>query len=195
LAAFDPPVIDFLLPHGNWLAPPPFRVPGSPRTPYADWLIAIFDHWYESIRSEPDVRLFTEIMRMLMGRPSRTEAVGLSPARMVVIETDGSIEQSDILKSAYHGAPDMRMNMLRDSFDVALRHPSMMARQLGESVLSPTCKACDIHLICGGGMYAHRYNSLSGFSAPSVYCPDLYRLISHIHRRIAADIARLEDRQ
>src|SRR5690606_7931482 len=48
LLEFDPPMIDFLLPHGNWSTPPPARDPDSPATPYADWLIPIFDRWYDS---------------------------------------------------------------------------------------------------------------------------------------------------
>ncbi|GAA3801061.1 FxsB family radical SAM/SPASM domain protein [Sphaerisporangium flaviroseum] len=195
LIEFDPPAVDFLLPHGNWVTPPPFRDPESTETPYADWLIPIFDRWYGSPREETEVRMFNEIMRLLMGRPSRTEAVGLSPARMVVIETDGSYEQSDILKSAYHGAAATKMHVLRDSLEDVLAHPSMMARQLGVAALSPRCHACDIHTICGGGLYAHRYDDTGGFTNPSVYCPDLYRLIAHIHHRVADDIAKLKGRR
>ncbi|WP_248963416.1 FxsB family cyclophane-forming radical SAM/SPASM peptide maturase [Sphaerisporangium perillae] len=192
LLEFDPPAIDFLLPHGNWSAPPPFREPGSGTTPYADWLIPIFDRWYGAAKDETEVRFFQEIMRLMAGRSSRTEAIGLSPARMLVIETDGSIEQSDILKSSYPGAGATRLHVLRDTFEEALLHPSVVARQIGEPALGPACTACDIHTICGGGMYAHRYSDTAGFSGPSVYCPDLYRLITHIHDRFARDVALLK---
>jgi uncharacterized protein len=139
-----------------------------------------------------EIRLVREIMRLLAGSASRSEAIGLSPARMVVVETDGSIEQSDILKSSYQGAPATRLHILRDSFDVALLHPSMAARQIGELALAPVCLGCDIHSICGGGLYAHRYSTATGFSGASVYCPDLYRLIAYIRARFAKDVARLK---
>ncbi|GII03922.1 radical SAM protein [Planobispora takensis] len=192
LLAFDPPAIDFLLPHGNWSTPPPFRDPGSPATPYADWLIPVFDRWYGSPSEETEIRLFTEIMRLLTGRASRTETVGLSPTRMAVIETDGGIEQSDILKSSYHGAAATRMHVMRDPFDAVLRHPAIVARQIGELALAPVCHACDVVSVCGGGLYAHRYNTVDGFMGPSVYCPDLYRLITHVRTRVALDVARLK---
>ncbi len=195
LTAFDPPAIDFLLPHGNWVTPPPFREPDSPATPYADWLIPVFDRWYGSPSQEPEIRLFAEILRLLMGGPSRSEVVGLSPARMVVVETDGGIEQSDILKSSYHGAGATRMHVLSDPFDAVLRHPAIAARQIGELALAPTCHACDLVSVCGGGLYAHRYNLTDGFMGPSVYCPDLYRLITHIHAKVARDVARLKGRR
>ncbi|TMR14328.1 FxsB family radical SAM/SPASM domain protein [Nonomuraea turkmeniaca] len=191
LLEFDPPAIDFLLPHGNWGAPPPFREPGSPAAPYADWLIRVFDLWYDSPVLQTEIRLFREIMRLLMGSHSRAEIVGLSPVRMVVIETDGSVEQSDILKSAYDGAPETRLHVLRDPLDRALLHPSIVARQIGAAALSETCHRCEIMSTCGGGMYAHRYSPDTGFAEPSVYCPDLYRLISHIGDRCARDVARL----
>jgi uncharacterized protein len=191
LLCFDPPAIDFLLPHGNWATPPPYRDPGSLETPYADWLIPIFDRWYDSPVLQTEIRLFREILRLLLGSPSRAEAVGLSPVRMVVIETDGSIEQSDILKSAYQGATMTRLHVLTDSLDQALLHPSIVARQIGELALSPACRACDIMSACGGGLYAHRYSPAAGFAEPSVYCPDLYRLITYVRARCEPDLARL----
>ncbi|GAA2863973.1 FxsB family radical SAM/SPASM domain protein [Streptosporangium fragile] len=192
LLEFDPPAVDFLLPHGNWLTPPPFRDPGSTATPYADWLLPIFDRWYGSAVEETEIRFFGEIVRLLTGRASRTEAVGLSPARMVVVETNGSIEQSDILKSSYHGASATWLHVLRDSFDTVLMHPSVAARQIGELALAPVCQSCDIRTVCGGGLYPHRYSVTEGFRGPSVYCPDLYRLITHIRRRLVRDVARLK---
>src|SRR5216683_736580 len=60
LLALDPPIIDFLLPHGTWDHPPP-RPDGADAghadTAYADWLIAIFDRWTADRQPVP-VRLF-----------------------------------------------------------------------------------------------------------------------------------------
>jgi uncharacterized protein len=186
-----PPSIDFLLPHGNWSAPPPGRVPGHPGTPYADWLAAVFDRWYAAPRRETRVRLFEEIIHLLLGGASETEAVGLTPTSLVVIETDGSVEQADALKSAYHGAPATGLHIAHDSFDEALRLPQIVARQLGLAALGKECQACPMRRVCGGGLYAHRYRSGSGFHNPSVYCPDLYHLISHIRTRITRDLRAL----
>ncbi len=187
LAAFDPPRIDFLLPHGTWDAPPPGRSPDPADTPYGDWLIAVFDYWYSA--PGVGVRLFEEIMRLVWDGTSSGEAVGLSPARMVVIETDGSIEQVDTLKAVYHGATATGMHVMRDSLDEALLLPGVVARQLGDIALAAQCRACTIHRVCGGGMYAHRYRSGTGFANPSVYCPDLMRLIGHIRDVMRADVS------
>jgi uncharacterized protein len=191
LLQFGPPEIDFLLPHGNWSAPPPGRITGSQETPYGNWLARIFDHWYGSPQQGTRVRLFGEIMRLLLGRASTTELVGLSPIGGIVIETDGSIEQSDILKSAFQGASLTGLHVSRDSFDAALSLPSFIARQIDYHALSDTCRGCEINRVCGGGLYAHRYDADNGFANPSVYCPDLFRIISHIRETMRADVAAL----
>jgi uncharacterized protein len=189
LLQVNPPMIDLLLPHGTWTTPPPKRIPGSPSTPYADWLIAVFDRWFDAPRQETRIRLFEEIMHMLVGGASATEAVGLSPVSVIVIETDGSIEQSDMLKSAYHGAPWTGLHVTRDPLDAALLLPSVVARQIGAMALSTECRRCRIRQVCGGGLYPHRYRSGSGFANPSVYCSDLFLLITHIRQAMAAGIA------
>ena len=186
LASFEPPKIDFLLPHGTWESPPPGRLPDTTETLYADWLIAIFDHWYPAPKAS--IRFFEEIMHLILGGDSGTETVGLSPARLVVIETDGAIEQGDALKAAYHGAPQTGLHVDGDSLDVALLLPGVAARQMGERALSAECLACGIRQICGGGMYAHRYRARTGFANPSVYCLDLKRFIGHVRETMRADL-------
>jgi uncharacterized protein len=187
LLVFEPPVIDFLLPHGTWDAPPPGRTPDPLVTPYADWLIAIFDRWYDAPRT--GIRLFEEIMRLLLTGTSTGEAVGLAPSTMVVVETNGSVEQVDSLKSAYVGATETGLHVTRDEFDAALLLPSMVARQIGVRALAAQCRSCPIHRVCGAGLYPHRFRSGSGFANPSVYCPDLMRLITHITAKVRADLA------
>lgn len=133
--------------------------------------------------------MFAEIMHMLLGGASATEAVGLSPVAVLVIETDGTIEGEDVLKSAYPGAPATGLHISRDSFDQALLLPSVAARQIGARALCDVCRSCPVHQVCGGGLYAHRYRSGTGFANPSVYSPDLFRLISHIRDTLVADLA------
>jgi uncharacterized protein len=191
LAEFEPPWIDFLLPHGTWATPPPGRIPDAPDTPYADWLIAVFDHWYND--PQTGIRLFEAIMRLILGGETSAEMVGLSPATVVVIETDGAIEQADSLKVAYQGAASTNLHIARDPLDAALLLPPVVARQLGTRALAVECRACRIHRVCGGGLYAHRYRPGNGFANRSIYCPDLIALIRHIRQTMDADISvRLE---
>jgi uncharacterized protein len=189
LLSYRPPAVDFLLPHANWQHPPAGR-PGS-FTPYADWLITVFDRWYDTGRQETRVRLFESIVDLILGGTSTSEQVGLSPVAVAVVESDGAIEQEDALKSAYPGACATGLSVLTDPFDAALDHPGVVARQIGLAALSGACLTCPVHRVCGGGHYVHRYRPTDGFRNPSVYCADLRTLITHIHRRVAGSLAQL----
>ncbi|WP_083865527.1 FxsB family cyclophane-forming radical SAM/SPASM peptide maturase [Nocardia brevicatena] len=188
LVRFRPPAIDFLLPHGNWTTPPPGRSADETAKPYADWLIAVFERWYGAPELETRVRLFGDIIELLLGGEVASETVGLAPVRLAVIETDGSLEQVDELKSAFDGATKIPVRGEGNPLDLALWDPSIAARQIGTAALSQTCLACPIHTVCGGGHYVHRYREGSGFRNPSVYCADLKKLIHHIDSRVRAEI-------
>jgi uncharacterized protein len=188
LLTYGPPRIDFLLPHGNWSAPPPGRSVGSRDTPYGDWLIAAFERWFGVPALETEVRMFAEIINLVLGGQGRSESVGLSPVALITVNTDGSLEQVDSLRSAHQGAAATGLNVTDDSFDDALRHPAIVARQIGLAALAETCQRCELRRVCGGGHYVHRYRRGTGFRNPSVYCPDLTKLIGHIVDRVRADI-------
>ncbi len=188
LLKFRPPAVDLLLPHANWSCPPP----GSG---YADWLIAIFERWYSAPVAETRIRIFAELIQLILGQPGAVEGLGLQPSTLIVVETDGTIKQLDSLSSAYDGAADTGLHVLTGSFDAALDHPTTVARQLGAAALSPQCQACPVMAVCGGGLYPHRYRSGSGFRHPSVYCADLMKLIMHVRDRVRGDVARLSTAQ
>ena len=184
LAALEPPNLDFLLPHGTWDTPPPGA--GEPGlTNYADWLIAVFGEWTRDGRRVP-VRVFESIIETSYGGVATTESLGLAPSDVAVIETDGTIEQADSIKVAYDGAPATGLDIFRHPLDAAAAHPAIRARQLGIAGLSATCRRCPVVTSCGGGLYAHRYRTGSGFDNPSVYCRDLEKIITHVRTDEAA---------
>jgi uncharacterized protein len=184
-----PPKIDFLLPHGTWTAPPPGHDPEA--APYARWLSAVFDRWYRAEAGETGIRLFEEILNLVLGGGSTSESIGLSPVAMIVVETDGSLEQVDTLKTSFPGAPETGLDVFRHSFDEALLHPGVVARQIGREALCAQCQRCAVRDVCGGGAYAHRYREGAGYLNPSVYCGDLFRLIQHIRSTVYRDLAEL----
>ncbi|MFF3373393.1 FxsB family cyclophane-forming radical SAM/SPASM peptide maturase [Streptomyces sp. NPDC002680] len=187
LAELAPPRIDFLLPHATWDEPP--ARPADSMS-YGDWLLTVHDRWTATGRPM-GVRVLDSVLRTLRGADSLTESLGLAPVELAVIETDGSLEQADSLKTAYDGAPGTGMNVTADSLDAMAEHPGVVARQLGLDGLCDTCRACEVVQSCGGGLYAHRYRSRNdadesgGFMNPSVYCADLKQLITGIRDREA----------
>jgi uncharacterized protein len=185
LLSYRPPALDFLLPHGNWTSPPPgLPAPDATPAPYGDWLCAVFDLWWTADRRHTRIRLFEECIALLLGIPAATESLGLQPFTAVVVETDGSIEQVDSLRSAYDGAAATGLDIFRHSFDQALGHPGVTARQAGLAALADECRRCPVVRVCGAGQYAHRYRADAGFRHPTVYCRDQQRLIRHIAGRL-----------
>ncbi|MCX4802497.1 radical SAM/SPASM protein FxsB, inactivated metallohydrolase extension form [Streptomyces sp. NBC_01214] len=182
LVELEPPRVDFLLPHATWETPPA-RPDGAPDA-YARWLLRVFDHWDRLGRPVP-VRLFESLLSTLRGGPSLTESLGLAPTDLVVVETDGTLEQVDSLKSAFEGAAATGFNVFDHAFDQVAAHPGVRARQLGLAGVSDSCRRCPVVRSCGGGLYTHRYRDRNGFDNPSVYCTDLRELVDGVEGRTA----------
>ncbi|GGJ11432.1 FxsB family cyclophane-forming radical SAM/SPASM peptide maturase [Streptomyces brasiliensis] len=183
LLELGPPALDLLLPDSNWSAPPPHWEGAR----HGAWLCAVFDRWWTAGHRETRVRLFEECLALLLGLPAATEYLGLAAFDALVVETDGSIEQVDSLKSAYEGASRTGLDVFRHAFDEALDHPGVAARQAGVASLADRCRVCPLVEVCGGGHYAHRYRAGHGFRNPSVYCADLQLFIRHVAARLARD--------
>jgi uncharacterized protein len=196
-----PPRVDLLLPHATWEHQPfGLSAPRDPRQPrrgageYATWLSTIFDAWDADGRPMP-IRTFESVLGALYGRPVTTEALGLDPVDLLVIETDGTLEQVDSLKTAYEGAAATGLDVWRHSLDEAAAVPGIAVRQQGIDGVSAVCRSCELVQVCGGGLYPHRYRPGHGFDNPSVYCADLTEMITHVmnaetrHGRGIADAA------
>lgn len=181
LFAHQPPLVDLLLPHASWAAPP--------RAGHGGWLATAFDHWYAMDPPGPEIRMFQELLVALFGGPSASESASLAPSGSIVIETDGTVEQVDALKMIYPGAAATGLDIFRHSFDEALAHPGIKARRAGWDALAAECRACEFGPVCAGGFYGHRYRPGSGFANPSVYCADLFQLIGHMRERVRGDLA------
>ncbi|MGW6946535.1 radical SAM/SPASM protein FxsBH, inactivated beta-hydroxylase extension form [Streptomyces xanthophaeus] len=180
LVELEPPRVDFLLPHATWETPP-VRPDGAPDA-YARWLLRVYDHWERRERPVP-VRLFESLLSTLRGGPSLTESLGLAPTDLVVVETDGALEQVDSLKTAFDGAAATGFNVFDHAFDQVAAHPGVRARQLGLAGVSGSCRRCPVVRSCGGGLYTHRYRAGNGFDNPSVYCADLRELVDGVEGR------------
>ena len=188
LQSFRPPGLDFLLPLCHHDIRPPGKESTLDTTPYADWLLVIFDEWYRKRPQPIEIRRFRDTISQFLGGTNTCEEMGLAPVNFIVIETNGDIRAVDSLKITYPHADDLGLNVFEHDFDEALRSPKISERQQGIAVLCPTCQHCELVRTCGGGYYPHRYSSANGFQNPSVYCADLKKLIRVIQARVKADL-------
>jgi uncharacterized protein len=172
--------IDFLWPlDHNWDAPPPGHADPD-ATPYADFLIPIFDEWWQARNKSIKVRYFNQLIKNIFGARGGLDSLGGNPVTIVSIDSDGSIEPVDSLKACADGLTQMGINILTDPIEAVYEQPVFQAAIAGQEGLCAQCKTCPLHDICGGGYLPHRYSQLNGFDNPTVYCRDVWKLTTHI---------------
>jgi len=190
------PAVDFLLPDGTYdNLPPGLKHPGEvgADAPYGRWLSVIFDTWYDSPEITARIRLFESIMDVCLGGQSQVDSIGPGEFSMLTVQTDGEVQDSDVLKITFPGAAHLGSgySVYQSDFTEVLRSPHLLerARLATPDGLCATCRACHLVNLCGGGYVPHRYKPGNGFDNPSIYCGDLAFLIRHIQDRLSADLA------
>lgn len=178
--------IDLRLPDATHDIPPPGYDRDRTTTPYADWLIPIFDQWFADANTGFTIRLFSNIIGLIFGSEISTVDIGARSANFAVIETNGSIEPTGALKACYEGITKVGLNVLTNEIDEFYDIPVVALFATAVDALPEACKICPIVSVCGGGKPPHRYSSENGFNNPSVYCKDLMKLIAHVQEKTIA---------
>lgn len=152
------------------------------------YLISVFDEWVSENNPTVNIRLFVNIIKAILGYGSDVEAVGaFGRPGYIVVDSDGSIQANDVLKTCIEGLPDTGLNVRHAGFDDLSSGSPLLFKMFTESVpLCVTCLKCDEVDVCGGGHLAHRYSQAREFSNPSVWCQDLLMLIRHVRRYVSA---------
>ncbi len=183
--------IDFLWPlEHNWNTPPPEHEDPH-ATPYADYLIPIFDDWWSEGNGRIKIRYFMQLIKNIVGARGGLDALGGNPVTITSIDSDGAIEPVDSLKACGDGFTAMGLNILKDSIAAVYEQPLFQAAIAGQEGLCDQCKACALHDICGGGYLPHRYSKTRSFDNPTVYCRDVWKLTTHILDAVS-DVERLK---
>jgi uncharacterized protein len=176
------PKLDFLLPDAHHDRLPPGRLSNPAR--YKNWLIETFDLWLDHY-PQLKIRTFEALLDACAGLPSGTDAFGLGDVSLLTVETDGTYHDLDVLKVVRDGATKLA-GSVRDTeiADVAGSPPILRHRtRLTLKGLCKTCRSCELVAVCGGGSLPHRFGS-DGYDHPSVYCDELFALITHVKRRL-----------
>ncbi|WP_261971616.1 cyclophane-forming radical SAM/SPASM peptide maturase YhhB [Prosthecodimorpha staleyi] len=189
LVFFDqlkPPKLDFLLPDAHHRRPPPGREQNPSQ--YKEWLIRAFDLWFDRYSHLP-VRTFEALLDGVAGLPSGTDAFGFGDVNLLSIETDGSYHDLDVLKIVRDGATALSGTVFESAILTVAASPGLEAHRalLRKDGLSDKCLSCTVVEVCGGGSVPHRYDG-DGFKNPSVYCDELFSLISHVKARLADSV-------
>ena len=97
----NPPSLDFIYRDGNHSQLPPGKTSPS-STEYGQWMARLFEA-YVLDATPVQIRILDDLVRLVLGGTGTKEGVGLTDYRMLVIDTDGSITKTDILKSSFDG--------------------------------------------------------------------------------------------
>ena len=186
--------LDVLLPHGTWEALPVRKNPDrrlDAYAPYGDWLIELYRVW-STDESRIRLRLFDDIIHLLLGGEYSFESLGLAPAQLVTIESNGDIELVDSIGFTYDGAAATGANVMTHELDEVLTHPGVVCRQIGARALPEVCRSCPVLEVCGGGLISHRWDLLNGFKNQTVYCSDMKKIIDHIDTDVRGRVERAD---
>lgn len=183
LASYNPPSIDFRFPlnHHSNLPRRMDKTPGSAE--YGRWYAEILDELLSS-RKKISVRFLSAIAQGLTGQTLGDLYLGNSEIEIAVIESDGSYELVDNLKSIGNGLTKTGLNLRDHSLDefVAFRNAWIQREHLNEAPAE--CRRCPLFNACRGCYYMSRYAEGSGFGNRSVYCNDMKHFIPIMHARL-----------
>ena len=180
--------VDLLLPDSTYQDLPVGRCENPDL--YKDWLISAFDAWFFNHQSI-HLRTFEHILTGVLGGNSALDAFGLGCLDYLTIETDGTYHTSDILKVAFENASAIGFGVLDGSINDALKNEKVTQYNelLKLETLPDKCKCCEYAHLCGGGSLPHRYDEATGFNNPTIYCKEMFALISHAIEIVQQTIA------
>ena len=180
------PSIDFLVRDGNHDRLP-FMKASVNSTEYGNWMVRLLDI-YLSDPEPPRVRIFDDMLRLILGGRAQKEGVGKTDYGILVIETDGQVSKNDTLKVAYNAADQFEAeswSILSDSLVDIVHSQTYADYYQQQRPTASACRACHEYNICGGGMVAHRWSDDRGFDNPSIFCADQLLLIRRMREWVA----------
>lgn len=171
------PSVDFLYRDGNNDVLPVGKA-SFVSTEYGDWMGRLLDIYL----ADPNpirIRILDDMLKLLLGGRSQKEGVGLNEYGILIIDTDGSVNKNDTLKSAFLAADRFNTgwSVINDDLRDVVSSAEFEAYFNSQRASAPACLACRDLNICGGGMPAHRWSKANGFENPSIFCADQRRLI------------------
>jgi len=176
--------INFLLPDGTHDNLP--KGFSQEKTVFADWLIRLFDRWFEDQdRQKPQITFFNQILNKILGGNGEFEYFGGGTNINLIIETNGDIEPQDSLKACGEGFTKTNLNVSTHTLEESFKNTLIKFCIDSQETLCEQCENCSVVEVCHGGFITHRYNAKNGFENPSIYCKDLTKLITYISKRVS----------
>ncbi|PGV62046.1 hypothetical protein COD94_18420 [Bacillus cereus] len=176
--------MDFLLPEGNYENLPFGYQLAKTDTPFADFLIDVFNAWIQEDNPDVTVRILDRMLRSIFGGDAKSDSFGNSPIRVAVIETNGSIEPTDNFKMCEDGMTNMGLSICNNSFNDLLNHEFYQNILIENNVIPKDCEGCNLINKCAGGRLSTRYSKEFQFDKKTVHCSDTFKIFNYIEEYI-----------
>jgi uncharacterized protein len=185
--------IDFLFPDANFYSLPAALSHTEQafdwnNTPYGDWYITLFNKWFYDEEPKPRIRYLHYLIEILLGNEVGYDLAGTQPARLVMIESNGDVEAVDDLRVCGDGFTKSDVNILTHSLFDAEDQALIKMHITSKQKLARQCMVCPAKNICGANYLPTRYGKENGFNNPSVYCPDLLKIITHVRNAVIREL-------
>jgi uncharacterized protein len=149
------------------------------------YFIQLFNCWFTDENQNIKIPFFETIIKGLLGYHTSYEGIGFSELLTSSMLTDGQLQPNDIIRIRGNGSNTTNLNIKTHTFQ-DLKNNSIWKEARDSSInLHDKCKKCIYKNACGGGALAHRWSDKNKFNNPSIYCDDLFEIISHIENRIS----------
>ena len=169
--------LDLLLPHANYVLPPShlqnYRHEGM-----LQYMTSAFDEWLRIGTTKIVLRQFQQMMLGMFGRSPTADALGSDLSSLLVVESDGTYQNVDVLRICGEEAVNTPFHVGVHSF-----HDFTSFASISVPRPSATCLQCTAFSSCGGGYLPHRFDGV-GYDNPSYYCEVLLGLYRHIQSYI-----------
>lgn len=160
----------------------PYTIDSNYTQPHADFLIELFDIWFED-KEKIDIPLFIGYINVILGFADFND-VNSNELKSLIIETNGEIEPIDSLKACGQEFTKTNINIKQNELESIFKSPLGNLYYNESLKVCSQCQDCPIFEICLGGRLVHRFKKENGFDNPSVYCEDMVKFICHVQNRL-----------
>jgi uncharacterized protein len=167
--------IDFLLPD---LTHEALTAQGA--IDFGRFLIDLFNCWWAQDDPSIRVRILNSVLSLMLGGNSEVVGFGLERPLMITINTDGSLEPDDTLRSCGTAMIASDFNVMNNTLRQFAYSDLMKGLDYAHHELPILCQQCCWMNVCGAGHMVHRYSKEGRFNNPSVFCEGLKIFYAHV---------------
>jgi uncharacterized protein len=164
-------------------APPAYLITAEE---YGDFLVELFDEWYESGFPSVSVRAFDALLQSFLGMPNDLCVYSEGCNAGIVVEYNGDVYPCD-----FYISESWRLgNVMEERLESIVAKPALSSFAARKRSLPARCEGCGWRNLCRGGCPRNRPGDANG--TPEYFCESHRRLFAHADERFRAIIARME---